>query len=76
MAENKGTILLMSNEQNKAPDNRSVFEDSILTCCPEDPSTLKASIIFGEFLKNQNHIKTCNQMHKLPKLKFPINKLD
>lgn len=64
----------MSNEQNKAPDKRSVLEDSI--CCPEDPSTLKASIIFGEFLKRKNHIKTSNQMHKLIKTTFPINKVD
>lgn len=54
------------DEQNKAPDKWSVFEDSM--CCPQDPSTLKASIILGEFLQIQKTTlltKDTNEMHPI-----------
>lgn len=65
-----------TDEQNIAPDNRSVLEDSM--CCPEDPSTLNASIIFGVFLQipqTHHEQKTCTKMHPLPITTFPVNKL-
>lgn len=47
---------------DKAPDSGSVFEDSM--CCPQDPSTLKASIIFGEFLQIQKPYYELNTLTK------------
>lgn len=67
---NKENII---DEKNKAPENWSVFEDFM--CCPQDPSTLKASIIFGQFLQIQKRLyepkilKKCTQYLSL-RLRF------